>query len=145
MKFLLIAALILSVQLVNAEDHHHQSSSEHAKNSKVQDLGSKKFVPTADLKVRMEKILNLMKELRDKKSDAKAVREYGDKVSDTVKDIFKTCKLEPAADAAIHPVLAKVLRGTKELKNGHYDAGHKEIHESLLDYEKLFSHKDLNH
>jgi hypothetical protein len=105
----------------------------------------KKFKPTEDLKVRMEKILILMKELGPKKNDSKAVQAYGGKLTDVVNDIIKTCKLDPDADAAIHPSLGSILEGSDEFKKGNYESGHLKIHEALLDYEKLFSHEGWNH
>lgn len=145
MKTMLILILLLTMQVSYAQhndDHsHHHTSAPAIK----MDKNFKKFVPTEDLKVRMEKILTLMLELKDKKSDQKVVQAYGTKVADVVKDIFKTCKLEPKADAAIHPALGKILQGSRDLQKGNYDLGHTKIHESLLEYEKLFSHEGWKH
>ena len=82
-----------------------------------------------------------MKELSKKKEDVKSVKEYGVKLTNTVNDIFKTCKLEPEADAAIHPALVLILDGAGDFKSGKYESGHKKIHEALLAYEKLFRHE----
>jgi hypothetical protein len=46
-----------------------------------------------------------------------------DKITETVNDIFKTCKLEPEADAAIHPSLGLILDGASEFKNGQFENG----------------------
>ena len=139
--------MILAVTMQLGYAQHHDDHAHHHSPAPVkhQDKNFKKFIPTEDLKVRMEKILNLMVELKDKKTDQKAVQAYGVKVEDVVKDIFKTCKLEPKADAAIHPALGKILKGSRDLKKGNYNAGHSKIHESLLEYEKLFSHEGWKH
>lgn len=86
----------------------------------------------------MEKILNLFKELNLNKDDVKVVKSYGDKITDTVNDIFKTCKLEPEADAAIHPSLGLILDGASEFKKGQFESGYKKILEAFLEYEKMF-------
>lgn len=143
MKIAIITALTLVVSFASAQHHHHHSG--HPKKTEKQGPAKKKFVPTDDLKVRMEKVLGLMKELGKKKSDVKSVKEYGNKLTETVNDIFKTCKLEPEADEAIHPVLGLILEGAEEFKHGKYESGHKKIHEALLDYEKLFKHDGWDH
>lgn len=151
MKAFAIALLFLIVNTANAQDHDHDHHhhfdhnhhSDHGNSGKVE--SSKRFTPTDDLKVRMEKILGLMIELKSKKDDVKIVKEYGGKVTETVRDIFKTCKLEPEADAAIHPALGLILSGASDLKNGKYESGHNKVHKALLDYEKLFNHQGWKH
>lgn len=101
----------------------------------------KKFPAGEDLKSRMEMISVLIKDLNSKKADLKIMSDSGIKISKVVSDIFKTCKLEPAADKAIHPVLAKILEGSGDLKNGHLKDGDAKIHQALLEYEKLFQVK----
>lgn len=144
MKKILIVFLALATNFAYAQNHEHHS--EHTKQEKhASPSGDKKFVPTNDLKMRMEKILTLTKELEDKKGNKKIVTDYGGKIVEVVNDIFKTCKLEPDADAAIHPILGKILEGSKDLKKGNYDKGHLKIKESLSEYEKVFPHEGLNH
>lgn len=143
MKTIIIVSLILVANVASAQSHdHHQS---HSKKSDNHLEIKKQFKPTDDLKVRMEKVLSLMMELKLKKDDVKSIKEYGDKLTHTVNDIFKTCKLDPEADEAIHPSLGLILDGAEEFKKGQYDSGHKKIHEALLDYEKLFKHEGWNH
>jgi hypothetical protein len=143
MKIILIALLISVTNFAIAQNHDHHSG--HGKKISNKIESKNKFVPTNDLKVRMEKILNLMKELNHKKNDVKVVASYADKITETVNDIFKTCKLEPEADAAIHPLLGLILDGASEFKKGQFENGHKKIHEALLDYEKMFKHVGWKH
>lgn len=139
MKLLLSLFIVLSSQVVLAQhDHHHG----HKKTTdKVKSLVVKKFIPTSDLSTRMDKIQSLVIELNAKKDDAKEVKAYGGKISDVVMDIMSTCKLEPAADEAVHPILEKILEGTEDYKNNKYEAGHKKMHESLSSYKEIFSLK----
>lgn len=143
MKTILTTILIFIVNITFAQNHDHHSGHDKKNVKKIE--VKNQFIPTADLKVRMEKILSLMKELNPKKDDVKIVKSYGDKLTETVNDIFKTCKLEPEADAAIHPSLGLILEGGSEFKNGQYESGHKKIHEALLDYEKMFKHEGWKH
>jgi len=137
MNTILSLFLAMTLQLTHAQEHGHADHSHPAETLSSQ---TAKFVPTDDLKVRMDKILQFSKELKGKKVDAILAGEVGKKIQDTVNDIFKTCKLDPKADAAIHPILGKILAGSRELKSGKYEDGRKKIHESLLDYGKRFTH-----
>lgn len=136
MKVIIVVLLSFTMNFAYAQNHDHPAG--HSKKSEKQVSSNKSFKPTDDLRVRMEKILNHMKELSKRKEDIKSVKEYGHQLTDTVNDIFKTCKLEPDADAAIHPVLGLILDGAGDFKKGQYESGHKKVHEALLDYEKLF-------
>lgn len=143
MKITILTMLSFVFGFANAQSHDHHSG--HSQKTEKQVVPNKQFKPTDDLKIRMEKILALMKDLNKKKQDPKNVNEYGVKITDTVNDIFKTCKLAPEADAAIHPTLGLILEGAGELKNSQYESGHNKIHKALLDYEKLFKHDGWNH
>lgn len=132
-KFVFISILFF-VSFATAVDHH----SSHKEKKAEQNLVNRKFIATSDLRIRMNKILSLTKELNPKKDDVKTVKSYGDKITETVNDIFKTCKLEPDADAAIHPPLGLILEGASDFKNGNYESGYKKIHEAFLNYEKMF-------
>ncbi len=139
MKLLIVAIMSLGLTSAFAQGHDHHAPG--AKKTEKHVESNKKFKPTEDLKIRMEKIDSLMKEAMKKKKDSKALASYGTSITETVDDIFKTCKLEPAADEAIHPSLALIYEGGEELKKGKFDAGHTKIHEALKTYENLFSLK----
>lgn len=141
MKTIIIAFLMFVANVSIAQDHDHHSA--HAKQSTKKNEIKHNFIPTIDLKTRMEKISILMKELSSKKEDVKVVKVYGDKITDTINDIFKTCKLEPETDEAIHPLLGSLLDGASDFKNGNFESGHKKIHEAFLNYKKIFKHDDL--
>lgn len=136
MKFIFFTLFSFIMSLAYAENHDHHAG--HSPISGKQVSINKQFKPTKDLKIRMERILNHVNEVSKKKEDIKSVKDYGNKISDTVNDIFKTCKLEPDADEAIHPTLGLILDGAEDLKNGKYESGHKKIHEALEKYHKIF-------
>lgn len=148
MKLVSIIAVVFATGLVYAQNSvDHSKHTDHAAHadSKTQSSPEKKFKADDDLKSRMEKILNLTKDAEAKKKSIKDVKDYGNQIIDVVNDIFKTCKLEPDADAAIHPALAKVLEGATDFKNGKFKTGQPKIHQALLTYEKLFIHEGWKH
>lgn len=63
------------------------------------------------------------------------------KIESTVSEIFQTCKLAPAADAALHPILGKILEGARDLKEGKAARGRAKIHNALENYKKTFTSK----
>lgn len=141
-----IAVLLLSVSLFNIqtfaeESEHHKGH--HQPKAAVQVKSDKKFVADDNLKSRMSAVLEAVKALEadetsHKKNDK--VIEVGKKIEASVNDIFKTCKLEPDADAAIHPILADLLKGASLLKKGNAKEGHEKIHKALVKYEETFEH-----
>jgi hypothetical protein len=143
MKVAIIVFFVLSISFSNAQHHAHQSDKK-TKTGQQMRLG-KKFNSTDDLKVRMQKILDLIKEMKNQKKDLVKVAEYGGRITDIVQDIIKTCELEPEADATIHPALGKILDGASDFKKKKYNRGHQKIHEALLEYEKFFIHEGWNH
>lgn len=48
--------------------------------------------------------------------DAAQVRALGSEIESATQRIFAECKLEPAADAALHPLLARVLAASRALQ-----------------------------
>lgn len=92
----------------------------------------------------MTTVLNTMKAMHD--AGAKVnLSETGTKIDTTVQDIFRKCKLEPAADGAIHPILADLLKGADLFKKGKEKEGHEIIHNALLRYEDFFDHPAFGH
>ncbi len=143
MKLIITVLTSLLLYVAHAQNPHDHSG--HSKKSEKLTKSSKKFQANNDLKIRMEKILGFMSELKGRKNNVKIVTEYGGKLTNVVNEIFTTCKLEPEADAAVHPVLALILEGAEDFKLGKYDSGHLKIHNALLDYESQFSHEGWKH
>lgn len=104
----------------------------------------KRFIADDSLRVHMSVVLNTMKAMHS--SGVKvSLAETGLKIESTVQDIFKKCKLEPEADAAIHPILAELLKGASLFKNGQEKSGQEIIHNALLRYETFFEHPGWGH
>lgn len=59
--------------------------------------------------------------------------------------MFAQCKLDPAPDAALHPLLARVLQASALLAGGEFDAGAlAELEAVLARYPQLFADADWN-
>ncbi|HNE18945.1 MAG TPA: hypothetical protein PKM44_11900 [Turneriella sp.] len=118
-------------------DHHGEATASVGK-------PVKKFATDDNLRVRMTAILNTMKAMHDAGAKVNLAKTAA-KIEATVQDIFKKCKLEPAADAAIHPILAELLKGAELFKKGNEKEGHDTIHKALLRYEDFFDHPGWDH
>lgn len=136
---------MFSGQSYAAENSHHN----HGGSSNTSDVKpDKKFIADEALKERMSSILSAM-QIFNKPGSAsekkKAVIPTGGRVESVVQDIFKSCKLAPDADAAIHPILGEILEGAHLLKKGDEKNGHERIHKALLKYGDNFEHSGWNH
>ena len=124
-----------------AEEHNHQHES-GVSNSKNQ--SNRKFVADSNLQSKIQKISTLAGDLNGPKNtiksdDSKSSKEVGIAIEKTVREIFETCKLEPSADAAIHPILAQILSGADLLKNGKASEGTAKIHGAFQKYHEKFT------
>lgn len=60
-------------------------------------------------------------------------------VDQSIAHIIANCKLDPAADAALHGVIAKLLHGSAGMKSDLNDASAMaELRAALLEYQRLF-------
>ena len=124
------------------EEEHHRHDVHTAAGPVVKP--AKKFATDDNLRLRMTAVLYTMKAMFH--AGAKVnLPETGAKIEATVQDIFKKCKLEPAADAAIHPILAELLKGADLFKKGNEKEGHEIIHNALVRYEDFFDHPGWGH
>lgn len=140
-RFLTILLVnIMMTGFVHAKDDHRHHTS-HKQGGEPGNKQNLKFYADKDLKERMDKILNLVIELKRQKINPKVISKYGESITQVVNDIFKTCKLEPSADEALHPILGAILDGAEDFKKGNFEIGHRKIHEAFLDYQQTFSKK----
>lgn len=139
-------------QKMQVENHKMTNHQEHMQDHKMMDhhepmkhhkmvRAAGPFAPTEDLKVRMNKILEIATNLHTKQDDIQAIKESGNAITDTVNDIFKTCKLAPEPDQALHPILAGILESANHFKSGDYKEGMEKFHKELQLYNKTFSLK----
>lgn len=126
---LLVIGTLLGSDAPAQNDHHKNHSSVEATKANP----AQRFTVDQDLRTRMDQIMNTVATARPALA--------GQKIEQNVQDIFKNCKLEPAADKAIHPVLAEILAGANLLKKGDQKEGTEKIQLALLKYKELFDHK----
>ncbi len=140
-----VLGIVFSCQSYGAESNHH---SHGGSSNVVEAKPNKKFIADEALRGRMSSILSEMQKLSKTGSVAKKRKQVittGGRVESVVQDIFKSCKLAPDADAAIHPILAEILEGAHMLKKGDEKNGHEKIHKALLKYGDNFEHSGWNH
>lgn len=139
--FLIVFSLISMTACAEKTDENHTSHTDHSQHTQSThnenpSPPAQKFQADEDLQTRMATISSHFKAL---KTDANALpAEAGENIKTTVEDIFKTCELEPDADAAIHPILANLLKGANLLKAGEKEEGHQVIHSALTNYTQFF-------
>ena len=67
------------------------------------------------------------------------VKQQAAELKAAVDGMFAECKLQPAADAAAHPLLARVLTVSAAMAGGDYDAAaHADLKAVLVRYAELF-------
>jgi len=71
--------------------------------------------------------------------DAAQVQALAAELKSAVETMFIECRLEPAPDAALHPLLARVLAASQALSDGNFDADAlAELRAVLARYAELF-------
>ncbi|HLS84191.1 MAG TPA: DnrO protein [Arenimonas sp.] len=71
--------------------------------------------------------------------DGAQVDAIADELQSAVEAMFAQCKLDPEPDAALHPLLARVLTAATSLREAGFDAGALAMLEQVLaDYPRLF-------
>lgn len=72
--------------------------------------------------------------------DAAQVQGIAAELRAAVDDMFANCRLDPEPDAALHPLLARVLTASRELSGGEFDqAALDELRAVLARYPELFA------
>ena len=118
---LILAFTVLNLKAASAQEHEHKHANEQKHKisaASVKPLSQgKKLKGDAHLKSGMNKILAAAKSLQQTEGSGAITSEaVAQKIETEVADIFKNCKLDPVADAAIHPILASILEGATLLK-----------------------------
>lgn len=76
--------------------------------------------------------------------DDKTVRALADEITAAVNYMFANCKLDPAPDAALHPLLAKLLADSQALQQHPTDSiAVFEVRDVLARYAELFDESKL--
>ena len=144
MKLLvLVAAMLLAgIHCASAQEtagHHGVVQAAVAKPS----TSSARWLADAPLKSGMARVRvasDALAHLQHGHLDATQVTALADEITAAVNDMFANCKLDPAPDAALHPLLARLLAASQSLRAKPADAAPvSDIHAVLANYETLFS------
>lgn len=138
--FVLFTLVLATSLQVTAQSHDHHALDPKHSSGAAKNAGEK-FKADETLKPRMDALLKTAKSLHEKGISKASVVKAGEAIESTVNDIFKTCKLEPKADAAIHPILADLLKGAAKLRAGDLKKGQGIIHKALQSYSASFEHE----
>ena len=154
-KLALMAAVLTVWSLVSGmawgeDDHHHQHGAKQTSGKKEAQLSlnkGQKWPTYKVLRTRMHDIHQLVEQNLERihkgqMSDGE-FQTMGGSIEGHINDIFKNCKLAPAADAQLHVILAKMIKNKDLLKKE--KASSKQRHQAvegimggLKDYHKYF-------
>ena len=105
-------------------------------------IGATRYVPDAPLLAGMRRIKAAATELArppEGGPDPTRVLAQADAIGQAVDGIFRDCRLAPEPDAALHPVLARLLGAVNALRADTRDAeAVAAIGQAIADYERLF-------
>ena len=109
-------------------DHHHPG--EPAASNP-----GKRWLPDSSLRVGMARI----QQATNDAADPKARSALASEIESSVQFMFQNCKLEPDADAALHPLLARLLGVANQLKKDPESSVPIQIVvDTLAEYRELF-------
>lgn len=126
-------AAFASFSLISCGDKH---SHDDASADHIYKIPTTKFKADQDLQERMKKLNQIMIDLHNEGAD---LSKGGADMEAVVNDIFKTCKLEPEPDKALHPILGNILEATKLLKDKKDVEAMEIIHRALAAYNDSFN------
>ncbi len=129
-----VGALGLALLISGCNDKAHEPMESHADHAPAhahemqessQLPAGKKFVPDSSLHegmARVRKAVETLQHMEHGHLDAGQVGATSDEIQAAVDFMFANCKLAPDADAALHPLLARVLTANEALRKKPEDA-----------------------
>ena len=125
----LVISLFITLQVNASREVVQEAHAGHAQSRVTQESMqapiNKRFVADASLHqgmVRVRKAVDTLQHLEYGHLDSAQVRATSDEIQAAVDFMFANCKLEPDADAALHPLLARLLTANEALRNNPVDA-----------------------
>ena len=124
---------------VASGDASHADRAAATGNDDPMPAGHVPWTPDAPLVHGMSRVRTALAALEGQ-PDAATVQARANDVDEAVKYMFANCKLEPAPDAALHSVLARLMVGSQAL---HVDPANTapaaDMHAAVAEYERLFA------
>ena len=130
-----------------AQDHGvahdaHASGDSHGARAAAAGFPARRWAPDAPLSQGMQRVRAATTALAHGGHghlDQAQVRNIADELQSAVEAMFAQCKLDPEPDAALHPLLARVLGAATTLREKGFDAGAlASLEQVLADYPRLF-------
>jgi hypothetical protein len=136
--------LVFGLALSSSRGEDHSTHSNHSASPTAQSTPtpfslSLSSASNQALKTQMDSIGATIDEVENSKQpSALTTKNAGKKIESAVHEIFKTCKLPPDLDSAIHPILADILKGAAALKKGQREVGLQKVKVTLQAYQERF-------
>lgn len=140
-QLITLFSLVFGLVLASSEGADHVS---HSQNPTIQPTPAPFSLSLSSgsnqaLKTQMDSVLATVTDLENSKQpSALTAKKAGKKIDSAVNEIFRTCKLPPDLDSAIHPLLAEILKGATALKKGQREVGLQKLKETLEIYQQRF-------
>lgn len=138
---LLAGAATLSPSQVQAAESHHHHADQAASTEAVPPAGQL-WQADEPLKAGMRRVRTAAMELAHLEHGAlepARTRELAVEIQAAVNDMFANCKLAPEPDAALHPLLARLLTASQALQDRPTDAAPvADVHAVLERYPQMF-------
>lgn len=136
----IFATLLMPVLLGTAfaDDHTHDAPIKLMLNN------GKKWTTDENLRHGMSSIRNILatelNAIHSGRETAEQYRALAQKTSEQITFITKNCKLEPKADAMLHPLLADIILATEIMTGNDAHQGAAKIAHALENYATYFEH-----
>lgn len=144
----LCLALLLPLPALAGEHAHatepqaHEGHEAHAATAAEADAPAVRWQPDAPLSRGMQRVRAATAALEHGEHghlDAVQVQNIAAELRAAVDEMFANCRLEPEPDAALHPLLARVLGASRALSEGEFDqSALDELRAVLARYPALF-------
>jgi hypothetical protein len=140
--FLAGAPFVGAQDAKDAHAHHHGHEAQATATAELK----QRHAVDAPLKSGMGKIRSAVESLAHHEMghlDEAQVSKLATTIEEQVQYLIANCKLEPAADAALHGIIGRLLEGAKALQDHPQDAAPvAKLRAALADYPKLFDDAD---
>lgn len=128
--------------VASSQDVAHDQHAAHAVHAASTDLPVHRWAPDTPLTQGMQRVRAATEALAHGGHghlDKAQVANIADELQSAVEAMFAQCKLDPEPDAALHPLLARVLGAVATLREHGFDAGALATLEQVFaDYPRLF-------
>ena len=142
LRFAALLVLPLAAAGAHAQDHRPHEQAGHAHATPEVGATAQRWHADAPLRDGMSRVrfsYEALSRMDRTRVDAAAVREQATGIRAAVDDMFAQCRLDPQPDAALHPLLARLIAASQALRDDPADAAPLVVIRGVLDrYAVLF-------